>query len=405
METLRIGIVGTGFMAKAHSLAYTAAPGLYWPRLPELEKTRMAGLTTELAREGAERWGWREHSADWRTVTDADDIDLVDIVTPNDNHAEIAIAAARNGKSILCEKPLAHDVEHARAMYDAVRTAGVVNQVAFVYRSWPAMQFARQLVAEGRLGRLLHFDGWFHQDYALDETLPAVWRLQRSRAGAGSIGDVGSHVIDLGRYLVGEYTRVLARSRTLIRERPTAVETGSSAFHAIDAVTEQAMTKVDVDDATDVFCEFDNGAVGTLRTNWVATGHKLDFGFELVGDRGTVRFSWERLNELEYYSRDDDEATVGFKRVILGPKHPGGEPFWPVPGAGLGYGDSITIALQELLEAIRDQRPATPDFLDGLRCSEVIDAVVRSSDGGSWTTVDRYSPADETAAALSADHA
>lgn len=386
---VRIGIVGSGFMAKAHTMAYNNVTGLYWPELPPVGKVRMAGLTAALAREGAERWGWADHTDDWRRVTQADDVDLVDVVTPNDAHAEIAIDAARHGKSVLCEKPLAHDLATAREMYEAIAAAGVVNQVAFVYRAWPAMQLARRLIRSGALGRIVHFDGWFHQDYALDASLPAVWRMQRARAGAGSVGDVGSHVVDLARCLVGEISRVFARSRTFIRERPAAVETGEAAFHAVDATVEQRMARVDVDDATDVLCEFENGATGAIRTNWVAAGHKLDLGFEVGGDRGAVRFDWPRLNELDVYSADDPADGRGFKTVVTGPMHPGGEAFWPVPGAGLGYGDAIAISTRELLSAVSEQRPATPDFLEGLRCAEVIDAVLRSDEAGMWVEVER----------------
>jgi predicted dehydrogenase len=388
-RTIRVGIVGSGFMAKAHTAAYNNLTGLYWPDLPHVEKARMAGLTVELAREGAARWGWADHTDDWRRVTRGEDVDLVDIVTPNNAHAEIAIDAARHDKSILCEKPLAHDLATAREMYDAIAAAGVVNQVAFVYRAWPAMQFARRLIQEGALGTIMRFDGWFHQDYALDTSLPAVWRLRRSQAGAGSIGDVGSHVVDLARYLVGEIARVCARSRTFICERPAVVETGESAFHAVDASMEQRMVEVDVDDATDVLCEFDAGVIGTIRTNWVAAGHKLDLGFEVGGDRGAVRFTWQRPNELELYSGDDPRDARGFKAVITGPMHPGGEAFWPVPGAGLGYGDAIVISMRELLSAVDAGGPAVPDFLDGLRCAEVIDAVLRSDEERAWVSVER----------------
>jgi len=389
-DAVRVGIIGSGFMAKAHTLAYDAVTSLYWPDLPAVEKVRMAGLTDALARDGAERWGWADHTDDWRRVTRADDVGLVDVATPNDMHAEIAIDAARHGKSVLCEKPLAHDLAAAREMYDAVVSAGVVNQVAFVYRFWPAMQLARQLIRDGAVGTVLHFDGYFHQDYALDASLPAVWRLQRARAGAGSIGDVGSHVIDLARYLVGDIVRVCARTRTFIRQRPVAVEAAESAFHTVNAFAQQQMATVDVDDAADVLCEFDNGAIGAIRTNWVAAGHKYDFGFEVGGDRGAVRFNWQRLNELEVYSAEDAADGRGFKTVITGPMHPGGEAFWPVPGAGLGYGDVITISYCELLDAVRAGRPATPDFLDGLRCSEVIDAALRSAEAGTWVDVERY---------------
>jgi predicted dehydrogenase len=380
-------------MAKAHTLAYNNVTQLYWPTLPEVVKVRIADISYELAQRGVTRWGWREATDDWQRITQSDDVDLVDIVTPNDTHAEIAIDAARNGKHLFCEKPLAPDVASAQAMLSAVEAAGVNHHVNFTYRGWPAVRLAKQLIEEGRIGRPMHFRGWFLQDYALDATLPRVWRMQRSRAGAGSIGDVGSHVIDLARHLVGEVERVLARSHTFIRQRPAAVDTGEAQFRAAKGAAGAGLEDVDVDDATDLLMEFTSGAIGTIQTNWTASGHKIDLGFEVGGDRGAVRMNWQHANELEFYSADDPSESVGFRSIVIGPEHPAAGAFWSVAGQQLGYHDAVLIAVHEVLESVASGKRAGPNFLDGLRACEIVDAALRSSQTGGWENVPHFQPA------------
>ncbi len=395
MQTVRIGLVGSGFMARAHTMAFNNAPSVYWPDLPAIEKVRLADIDHGLAQSAAERWGWAHASSDWREVTQAKDVDLVDIVTPNDAHAEIAIDAAANGKHVLCEKPLAHSAAAAAEMCRAVREAGVVSYVNFIYRKWPAVMLARQLIEQGRIGRVMHFRAHFLQDYALDASLPRGWRMQRERSGGGSLGDVGSHLIDLARYLLGEeIVRVCARTKTFIAERPPVSAPGEATFRTVtDAANPQELLPVDVDDAADVIFDFESGALGVLQTNWVAAGHKIDIAFEVGGDRGSVRFSWQHGNELEVYLTDDAEGELpGYRTVILGPQHPGGAGFWPVPGQGLGYGDAFLIACRDLFGALREKRQASPDFEDGLRACEVVEAALASAQDGGWVEVSRHAP-------------
>ena len=392
MNALRVGMVGSGFIARVHSLAYNSVSRYYWPALPDVLRVRIADVTADLARTGAARLGWEGATSDWREITRSPDVDLVDIVTPNDTHAEIAIDAARHGKDIFCEKPLAPDVASARKMYEAVSEAGIVHQVGFAYRRWPAVQLAKQVTVQGQLGRILHFHGLYFHDYGLDPYLPISWRFEARRAGAGSIGDLGSHVIDIARYLVGEIVRVLARSRTFITRRPLGTAESDSSFRrgAGGAMPEPSgLGLVDVDDATDMLVEFDNGATGVIQTSWMAGGHKNDLGFELFGDRGAVRFSWQHANELSFYSTEDPEEVAGCRNIVIGPIHPGAAPFWPVPGLGMGYSDVFLIAIRDLLEAVAQRRPASPDFLDGLRACEVVDAAVRSAASGGWVDVAR----------------
>jgi levoglucosan dehydrogenase len=371
MSALRVGLVGAGFMAKAHTLAYVNARLLSPDALPPVERVRVADVDAELARRAASAYGWSEGCADWRAVTRADDIDLVDVATPNDSHAEIAIDAARHGKHVLCEKPLANSLAAAREMHRAVELAGVRHFVAFVYRTWPAMALAKRLIDDGALGRLIRLRAMFLHDYGLDRTLPLTWRLRRSSAGAGSVGDIGSHVIDLARLLAGEIRRVMARSATVIAERP---ENGSG-----------LMRPVDVDDLSDVLVEFAGGATGLIETSWVATGSKMDLAFEALGDRGAVRFTWRRPMELQFYSEDDPAERRGFRAIVIGPRHEGAAPFWPVAGQGLGWGDAFTILLRRVLASTSGQPVAgAATFLDGLRAAEVVDAAIRSATEGRW---------------------
>jgi predicted dehydrogenase len=378
LEQVRVGMVGSGFMAKTHSLAYRGATMLYG-ELPTVEQVRIADVVPELAQSAAELYGWAESTTDWERITAAADIDLVDIVTPNFVHAPVAIAAARNGKHVLCEKPLANELEAAREMYRAVRDAGVVSQVGFVFRMWPAMQLAKRLIDEGKIGKVLQIRAHYFHDYALDPEFPVSWRLRKETSGGGSVADLGSHLFDLCRYLIGEVDSVLARSRTIVPQRPGE-----------DGRPED----VDVDDASDVLLEFVDGSTGVIETNWMAAGYKTDLAFEVAGDAGTLRFSWEHNGELQYYSAADPEYAQGFRSIIVGPQHAGADGFWPVPGQGLGYGDAFVILVRSLLGSLGGGATATPSFLDGMRAAEIVAAAQASAASGSWTAVE-WMPSDE----------
>jgi predicted dehydrogenase len=383
--TVRAGLVGGGLMAKTHSLAYASLPLVYGDQhLPQVVRRRLADVEQPLAEAAAERYGWDEAATDWREITRAPDIDLVDIATPNDTHAEIAVDAARHGKHVFCEKPLAHQVEDARTMHRAVSEAGVTNQVDFAYRKWPAIQHARQLVARGEIGRVRQLRARYLHDYAADRAVPIGWRFTRSRAGAGSLGDLGSHLIDLARFLVGDVHRVMARTFTFVHERPLHRDAAAGATARLG--------RVDVDDAAHVWLDFGGGASGTLETNWMATGHKTDLSFEVTGDQGALRFSWLAPNELRFYSELDATDVQGFRSIIIGPQHPGAEAFWPVPGQGLGWGDAFLISVRDLLAAIAAGVPAQPDFLDGLRAVEVVDAALTSAATGGWVKIGGPAP-------------
>jgi predicted dehydrogenase len=258
-------------------------------------------------------------------------------------------------------------------MHEAATAAGVLTQVGFVFRTWPAMALAKQLIDAGRIGRILQVRAHYFHDYALDPDFSMGWRTERNVAGAGSFGDLGSHVIDLARCLAGEITVVQATTRTIYPERPSA-----------DGRT---MLRVDVEDTADVLLEFENGASGVVQTNWMAAGHKTDIGYELTGERGAISFTWERNNELRYYSHRDPVDEQGFRTIHVGPQHPGAEQFWPVAGQGLGYGDAFTILIARYLKGIQQQSGIQPNFRDGLRAAEVLDAAFTSHETRQWTSV------------------
>jgi len=369
---VRVGLVGAGFMAKAHTLAYRAAP-LFWPdEVPALELVRVVDVDRVQAERAADRLGWREATTDLAAVAQADDVDLVDVVTPNDAHEEAAVAAAAHGKALVCEKPLAHDLPSARRIAAAVDAAGILAAVSFVYRQWPAVQLARRLLDEGAVGRPRRFGAHFLHDYAADEALPLTWRFQRERAGAGSVGDLGSHLIDLAHHLVGPIVAVHALTATYVPERPGAT-----------AAPERL--PVNVDDAADVLLRFACGATGHLRTGWAARGHRTQWGFDVLGDEGALRFSWERPALLELHRARDGRG--GFEAIAVGPEHIGDEALWPVAGQGSGWGDAFVLTIARLLRRLNGVDVEVPSVTDGLRANEVLAAVLASAEAGAWVPV------------------
>ena len=371
MEPIRFGIIGSGYMAKLHSLALRNVGAFLYPELPRIEMVRMADLSGPAAREGAERWGWRESTTDMAAVTQADDIDVVIVITPNDTHALYALDAFAHGKHVFCEKPLASTVADAEQMAAAAERSGKVNVVNFSYRTWPGVEFARKLIADGELGDLLHFEGHFFQDYAADPLLPFSWRFDKAVSGGGAFADIGSHISDIACALMGPVKRVAARSRQLHRTRPA-----------------QGGRAVDVDDLTVSLMEFESGAVGSVHASWAATGHKSDLGFTVIGTRGSVKFTWERNNELHFFTSQDPQATGGFRRIMLGGIHPEAAPFWYAQGQGLGYGEAFVITARRAIEAVmRNDLAASPSFAEALHVVHVVDAVQRSTEGQDWIPV------------------
>jgi predicted dehydrogenase len=363
-------MIGAEFMGRAHANAWRQAGRFFeLPSEPVLQV--LCARDAARVAHAAERLGFAEHTTDWRSAIRRPDVDLVDICTPGDSHAEIAIAAARAGKAILCEKPLANSVAEAEAMTNAVRTAGVPNLVCHNYRRVPAIALAKRMLEEGRLGEIRHFRGAYLQDWIVDPAFPRVWRLEKSRAGSGALGDIGSHQVDLARHLLGEISEVSGLLHTFIPERPLPGGGGRG--------------RVDVDDAALALLRFASGAIGSLESTRFATGRKNANRFEINGARGSLAFDLERLNELELY--EEQGAGSGFRSVLVtDASHPYVAAWWP-PGHLLGYEHTFVHTVADFVRAIGRGEAASPSFADGLANQRVLAAIERSAASRRWEAV------------------
>ncbi|WP_309572252.1 Gfo/Idh/MocA family oxidoreductase [Deinococcus sp.] len=375
---LNVGLIGGGFMGKAHSLAYAAMPMFFWPAPAIPVRHTIAEVSDELAAGAAARFGFQHSTGDWRRVIDDPNIHVVDIATPNNSHAEIAIAAAQAGKHILCEKPLAPTIEEAKAMYEAVKKAGVVNMVAFNYRRTPAVALAKKYIEEGRIGKVLSFRGTYLQDWSADPSGPLSWRFQKAVAGSGALGDIGTHVVDLARYLVGEISAVNAMMHTYIKERPLQ-SGGADKLGASDKNASGPMGTVDVDDEVLTLLRFENGAVGSLEATRNAYGRNNYITFEIHGSEGTVFFNYERRDELQVFFASDPSDARGMRTVYTGPNTPYGDGLWPIPALGIGYGETKIIEAYDFFKAITGDGVVSPNFEDGYKTELIADAIVRSA--------------------------
>ncbi len=383
MNQLRVGMIGYKFMGKAHSNAYRSLP-MFFPNALKPEMKAICGRNASAVQEAADQLGWNESVTDWRELIQREDIDLIDINAPSDAHKEIAIAAAKAGKHIFCEKPLALTLADAREMLQAAEDAGVRHMVGFNYRFSPAVRLAKKLVDSGRLGQIYHFRAWFLQDWIMDPQFPLVWRLQKEVAGSGSHGDLGAHLIDLAHYLIGDMQEVIGMSETFIKERPIASEmTGLSAKGSGDG----PKGKVTVDDATLFLTRFENGALGSFEATRFAAGHRSTNAFEINGSLGSVKFDFERMNELEVYFTSDEEDVQGFRRVLAtDPVHDYMEAWWP-PGHTIGFEHTFIHEVLELSQAIAEGRQPVPSFEDGVKCQAVLEAVDKSIEERRWVSL------------------
>lgn len=365
-----VGMLGYAFMGKAHSNAFKKIPYMMYPppAIPKL--VAICGRNEEATRAAAVRFGYERYYTDWRALVEDEAVQLFDNGGPNDAHAEPCIAAAQAGKHILCEKPLARTAEEAKTMLDAVQKAGIKHMVAFNYRFVPAVRQMRLLIESGALGRIYHFRAVYLQEWIMPHyNMPMIWRLNKQVAGSGTLGDLGSHIIDLGRYLVGEIESVSAMTRTFIKERPWPDGT---------------MGTVDVDDAFAAVVSFENGALGTVEATRFAAGRKNSNVIEINGEKGSLRFNLERLNELEVYWVDDEpKETRGFHQVLVSePYHPWWENWWP-QGHIIGWEHTFVHEITHLLDCIVNDKPVAPvgaDFEDGYRCAVICDAILKSAE-------------------------
>ena len=387
MKKLNVGLIGAGFMGKAHSLAYVAMPMFFWPAPAIPVRKTIVDVNDAIAAEAAQRFGFENSSGDWRSVIADPAIDIVDIATPNHLHAEIAIAAAAAGKHIISEKPLARDGAEAKTMYDAVKNAGIVHMVAFNYRRTPAVALAKKYIVEGAIGEILNFRGTYLQDWSADPDGPLSWRFQKKIAGSGSLGDIGTHVVDIARYLCGEITQVNTQLKTWVKTRP--IQSGTVDKLGTGAKDSSApRAEVDVDDEVLSLLEFENGAIGSLEATRNAHGRNNFLTFEIHGSLGSIYFNYERRDELQVAFAKDQGDRKGFRTVYTGPAHPYGEGLWPIPALGIGYGETKIIEAYDFVKAIVEGGEVSPNFKDGYQVNLIADAMAASSQSRLWTPVE-----------------
>ena len=373
-RTLSVGLIGYNFMGKAHSNAWRQAPR--FSQLPaDVRMKTICGRDVGALKTAAVQLGWENAVTDWREVVDDPDIDVIDIVTPNDSHAAIAVAAAQARKAILCEKPLATTVGECEEMLAAARKARVVHMVCHNYRRIPAIALAKEMIDRGELGdRVCHYRARYAQDWITDPKFPLVWRLQSKVAGSGAHGDINAHIIDLGRYLVGEFREVSATMETFIKKRPLSA--GS-----------RMKGKVTVDDAVSMIGRFRNGAIANLEATRFAHGRKNSITLEINGSAGSLAFDFEEMNRLRFYDSGEPENRRGFRDIMVTePAHPFVGDWWP-PGHVLGYEHTFVHTIADFVRAVVAGKSVQPTFEDGLQNQRVLAAVSKSAREKQWVKV------------------
>jgi predicted dehydrogenase len=371
-KKLGIGIIGTGFMGKAHAFAYRSAFAAF-PEIPEPDLRMIADVNAKAAQSFARQFGFAGATGDWKSLIADPAIDVIAITTPNALHKEMALAAIAAGKHVHCEKPLAPSATDAREMTEAAEKKGVTTQVGYNYIKNPVLKLTRDMVAAGELGTVTGFRGIHAEDYMADPEGPYSWRLDAS-GGPGVIADLGSHIIGMARFLLGRIAEVTADVETVIKSRP--VSAGA-----------KERRDVHVDDAARLIVRFARGCAGTIEANWLATGRKMQLGFELTGSKGSLVFSQERFNELQYYKSGGDPRHQGFTVIESGPQHSPYGRFCVAAGHQLGFNDLKTIEVAEFLGAIGEGRKASPDFREAWEIQKVVEAAVQSSAVRRWVKV------------------
>jgi predicted dehydrogenase len=368
-----IGMLGYAFMGKAHANAFKKIPYIMYPPVAIPRMVAICGRNEEAVAEAARRYGYEKYYTDWRKMLEDPDVQVFDNGGPNDMHAEPCIAAAQAGKHVFSEKPLARTAEEAKGMLDAVQKAGVKHQVAFNYRFVPAVVQARKLIESGALGRIYHWRAVYLQEWGMDPKMPTSWRFQKSIAGSGALGDLGAHIIDLARFLVGEPTRVMGLTQNWLKERPSGDDPSK-------------MVPSDVDDAFVALFDFEGGALGTMEASRFAQGRKNYNSFEINAQNGSIRFNLERLNELEvFWANEEPKETRGFHTALISEGfHPYWSNWWP-HGHMIGWEHSFVHEFNHFFDAIvnnKDVAPYGATFVDGYRNAVICDAIVASAASG-----------------------
>jgi len=386
MRKINIGLIGAGFMGKAHSLSMAAMPMFFWPAPAIPVRKVVCDLTLEAAEQASIRLGFERFTDNWLDVINDPEIDVIDIVTPNNSHAEIAIAAAKAGKHVICEKPLANTAEESKRMLEAVEAAGVKHMVAFNYRRTPAVALAKKYIEEGSIGDILNFRGTYLQDWSADPNSPLSWRFQKSLSGSGAVGDIGTHVIDFARYLVGEISEVMAETKTWIKERPVQAF-GVDKLGTVKLDENVEKRPVDVDDEFISLLRFENGAIGSIEATRNGWGRNNFLTFEIHGTKGSLYFNYENRDELQVCFANDPADRRGYRTVYTGPATPYGEALWPIPALGIGYGETKIIEMHDFIQSIVEDREISPSFIDGYRIAQISEAILKSSESHQWIKI------------------
>ena len=376
---LNVGLIGYQFMGKAHSNAYRQANHFF--DLPaEINMHTICGRNEAAVSKAAQTFGWKNYETDWRKVIANPEIDIIDVSTPGNTHAEIAIAAAKAGKAVWCEKPIGNTLQEAKDMLDAVLAAKVPHAVFHNYRKAPAVALVKRMIEEGKLGTIYHWRAVYLQDWIADPYFPLVWRLQKEVAGSGTHGDINAHIIDLARHLVGEFDEVCGMLHTFIKQRPLAGEIDDK----LGAKASTQMGEVTVDDAAMFLARFKNGALGTFEATRFAVGRKNKNSFEINGSKGSVVFNLEKMNELEYYNNDDPSDYHGFRLIqATEATHPYAGHYWPV-GHIIGYEHTFVNLVADAVTNMVNKTKISPDFVDGYENQRVLDAVEQSHEMRTW---------------------
>ncbi len=373
MEELNIGIIGTKFMGSAHSNAYRQASHFFDLPLTPVMHTA-CGRDEQQFTKFANRQGWKHQENSWEKLILNDDIALIDICVPNGLHKPIAMAALKAGKHVLCEKPMALNAEEAWLMLEAAGKSPAINMMVFNYRFVPAIILAKQIISDGKIGEVRHFNAVYYQDWLVDKNFPIVWRHDVYVSGSGAHGDMNAHIIDLARYLFSEFREVTGVKKTFIKERPFSDGNG--------------VGKVTADDATCFLAKFQNGALGSFIATRMAPGKKNFMCLEIFGSEGSLIFNLERLNELQFYSTKDEAGERGYKNILVTESvHPYMNAWWPA-GHVIGWEHTFIHLVKELFQAIAGEQNEIPTFYDGYKCQEVLDAVMTSASTGSWVSID-----------------
>jgi predicted dehydrogenase len=383
VKPLRVALIGYGFMGRAHSNAYLSVNQFFDLSYRPVLDT-VVGRNEEKVSQFARKWGYEKFETDWRKAVDNPEIDLVDIVTPNDSHAEIAMAAADAGKMVLCEKPLARNLAEATRMVECARKAGVRTMVWYNYRRIPAVTFAKHIIEAGKLGKIYHYRAKFLQDWTISKDVPqggaALWRLDAAAAGSGVTGDLLAHCIDTALWLNGEMESVSGMTETFVKER----------YHNVTGKIE----KVGIDDASAFLARFRNGSLATFEATRYARGHKALYTLEINGEHGSLAWDLHDLHRLQWFDHKDEGTLRGWRSIhVTDGQHPYMDHWW-VPGLAIGYEHSFIHQLADFLGSLDVKEPVAPSFEDALGTEFVIDAVLRSASSRKWEEVGRYTPSD-----------